>query len=321
MDAPERRLRSLRRHLAGSSEFDADVPGKTGFNSIARIKAFATDTEWAGKPFWMLNVLKLKGGGKHSAAAKGYFQYADEMFRDVLPKFGGKVIFSGPARTVVGLQGYDSVVIVEYPSPEAFFRMASDPFNGQANKNHLRLSGLEEQLLIPIEKGWFKIDCPAPAAPPPPEFTADAAWSTPSGLVGCAAVGARPGETSSTKAQVVAFVQDPEFGAGKTLWHLNLLRFKPGCGERTYHKYASALGRKGGVLNKFGARSTYAGRCYPALIGDVDFERAIVAEYPSRDSYLQMGSDPAYIAHAAHRHAGLEKTYIVAVVPELVVKC
>lgn len=53
----------------------------------------------------------------------------------------------------------------------------------------------------------------------------------------------------------------------------------------------------------------------------VDFERAIVAEYPSRDSYLQMGSDPAYIAHAAHRHAGLEKTYIVAVVPELVVKC
>ena len=51
----------------------------------------------------------------------------------------------------------------------------------------------------------------------------------------------------------------------------------------------------------------------------VDFERAIIAEYPSRESYLQMGSDPEYIAHAAHRHAGVEHTYIVSVVPELVV--
>ena len=49
-----------------------------------------------------------------------------------------------------------------------------------------------------------------------------------------------------------------------------------------------------------------------------DFDSAAIAEYPSRESYLTMGTDPEYIELCKHRHAGLESTYIISCVPDFV---
>lgn len=45
--------------------------------------------------------------------------------------------------------------------------------------------------------------------------------------------------------------------------------------------YARAAGKRDtGHLARFGARSTLAAECWGSLLGPVDFDRAIIAEYP-----------------------------------------
>ena len=45
-------------------------------------------------------------------------------------------------------------------------------------------------------------------------------------------------------------------------------------------------------MDRYGARSTLASPCFRSLIGDIDWDRAIIAEYPCRESYLTMGESP-----------------------------
>merc|ERR1712012_1286082 len=130
----------------------------------------------------------------------------------------------------------------------------------------IRITAIEEAYIIPISPGWFNIDRTAPAPSRSIKtFTAEDVWTTPSGLVGAAARGSRVGETSSTKEQAEAFVQDATLGGDKTLWHLNLLHFKPGDGQAMYSNYAKAMGSKTGTLSLFGARSTLASNCWRSL--------------------------------------------------------
>uniref|UniRef100_A0A7S4T2J5 DUF1330 domain-containing protein n=1 Tax=Alexandrium monilatum TaxID=311494 RepID=A0A7S4T2J5_9DINO len=325
--APSRRLAALARHVAVPEPGDTrisvsatagslGVRGKTAFNSAEVLKAFASDPEWAGKPVWMLNLLRFTGEG---AGASDYAEYAKGMMSDVFPRFGGRAVMSGYCRTVIGQRGYHQVSIVEYPSPQAFVQMVTS--GAQASKNEPRLKGLEEQYLIPVQPGWFHIDRPAPApAKTFTHFTVDNVWATPGGLVGASARGARVGETSSAREQAEAFVADTKLGDDKIVWHLNLLHFKPGGGEETYSKYAKAMGGKSGTLSLFGARSVMAAKCFRSLIGEVSFDQAIIVEYPCRDSYLSMSASEEYMRTAHFRHEGLQDTYIISCLPELVDK-
>eukprot|EP00929_Paragymnodinium_shiwhaense_P065926 TRINITY_DN33029_c0_g1_i1.p1 TRINITY_DN33029_c0_g1~~TRINITY_DN33029_c0_g1_i1.p1 ORF type:complete len:350 (-),score=35.10 TRINITY_DN33029_c0_g1_i1:150-1121(-) len=289
----------------------AGVPGKT-LPKLDVLQEFVQDPEWANKPFWMLNVLNFKDEGK-------YIEYG-QMMAETFGKIGARLIFSGHARTVIGRNTYHRVAIVEYPSPRAFFEMATSPEMGK--KNQTRLQGLREQYLIPLRPGWFHLDRRAPPASKPIHFfDADSAWSTPNGMIGAAAAGARVGETSSTFAQTTAFIADEKLTppAGP-LWHLNLLKFTAQGGRETYGEYAKAMGGKNGVLSLFGGRSTLSAQCYKSLIGDTDFEQAIIAEYPTRDHFLSMGASEEYMKTAQFRHRGLDETYIVSCLPEFVNK-
>ena len=177
------------------------------------------------------------------------------------------------------------------------------------------------QYLIPIKPGWYRLPDAAPAPTKPfTTFTPDNI-DQPSGLVGPAGGGSRVGETSGTRAQIEAFVTDEAFGSENMVWHLNLLKFHEDGGEDTYMNYARAAGKRGGFLNQFGARSTLANDCWPggSILGDHDFNRAIIAEYPCRDSYLSMGTDPEYIEASHFRHEALEETYIVSCTPQQLV--
>ena len=310
--------------------------------SRERVLAFATDPAWAGKPFWMLNVLRFKPDG----GAEKYARYGAMMVAPggPLDKAGGRVVLGGHARALVGAEEFDQVAIVEYPSPTAFVAMASSAEYEQvaqvrgaarararaARANILprspqeRLAGLESQYLIPMRAGFYQLEQPAPAVRAGRSvrrFTPATAWATPSGLVGGAAAGARVGETTSTKAQVEGFMADRTLGGAATpLWHLNLLKFIAGDGAKRYKSYARPMGKPGGLLNQYGARSTLARACFPSLLGEHDFDSAIIAEYPDRDHFLSMASDPEYLATSAHRHAALEQTCIVSVAPLLPAK-
>jgi len=316
MMQPMKRLSVLTEQLSVTpcAGIQEPVPGKTSLNSPDILKSFVSDADWAGKPFWMLNVLKFSDA---KGAPGSYATYAQGMKEDVLPKIGARIVMSGCCRTVIGKNDYHQVAIVEYPSPEAFLQILAS--GAQSSKNQARLGGLEEQYLIPMRPGWYHIDRAAPEVTRDlTTFTVDNVWTTPSGLIGSSATGSRIGETSSTKRQAEAFVTDSRLRGNKALWHLNLLHFLPGNGEANYKKYAAAMGSRAGVLSQFGARSTMASTCYRSLIGEVDFDQAIFVEYPCRDAYLSMATSKEYLATAHFRHLGLQDTYILSCLPEFI---
>ncbi|CAE8635467.1 unnamed protein product [Polarella glacialis] len=312
------RLAVIGRHVVISSSAvnGRELAGESGktMPKLEVLQAFVQDPAWAGQPVWMLNVLKFKSGADGEAK---YREYGKLMRTDGLPKAGGRLVFSAYARTVIGRKAFDMVAIAEYPSPQAFLQMAMS--QEQAAKNQVRLQGLEEQYLIPMRPGWFNIDRPAPKPSRAfTQLTAANVWNTPNGMVGLAAEGARVGETSASREQAEAFVEDQRLAGGdRALWHLNLLQFSA-SGEETYGKYAKNMGGKDGVLSQFGARSTLAADCYRSLIGEFDFHRAIIVEYPCRDSFLSMGASDSYLKTAHFRHQGLSETYIVSCAPDII---
>ena len=297
---------------------------------MKRLAKFGASESWAQKPVWMLNVLRFKGGEDASSvaeAASHYDRYGEKMVREVFPAMGARVVLSGTARTVVGSVPFHKVAIVEYESPESFLEMLTD--GSQAAHNETREAALEEQLLIPMRAGWYAIDRPAPTptwvVDPP---TSDPA-STPSGLSGeysslpearVADEGPEGlGPTASTAEQTTSFATDRRFDDGP-LWHLNLLNFREGdSGEPAYvQNYARHLGGRDGLLSKVGGRSTLATECRESLLGAEHFHQAIVAEYPSRDSYFAMAASDEYRRVAKGRHDALKRTYIISVKPEYV---
>src|SRR3569623_2138446 len=85
-------------------------------------------------PVVMLNLLRFAEGGRES-----YDQYAKALSETFLPRYGSEVLFAGDGGTpLVGEQGkdWDAVLLVRYPSCEAFSRMVADPLDQQGT--HLR---------------------------------------------------------------------------------------------------------------------------------------------------------------------------------------
>lgn len=96
-----------------------------------------------GGPVVMLNLLQLAPGGRDS-----YEQYA----RDILPfleKVGGEVVHAGDLSTELVERpdepDWDIVLLVRYPSRQAFTSMVADP-DYQAI-THLRTQALSEAVL------------------------------------------------------------------------------------------------------------------------------------------------------------------------------
>lgn len=102
-----------------------------------------------GEPVVMLNLLRFKPGGRES-----YNRYAEAVATTFLPKVGGRVIYAGSGDTaLVAEQGqaWDAVLLVHYPSRQAFSQMVADPEYQQVT--HLRTEALEEAVLQPTT-GW-----------------------------------------------------------------------------------------------------------------------------------------------------------------------
>jgi uncharacterized protein (DUF1330 family) len=95
-----------------------------------------------GGPVVMLNLLRFKEGGR-----AGYEEYAREI-RPFLEVLGAQVLYMGDCSTaLVAPQGHewDAVLVVRYPSREAFSRMVANPDYQEITS--LRTDALEEAVL------------------------------------------------------------------------------------------------------------------------------------------------------------------------------
>jgi uncharacterized protein (DUF1330 family) len=107
----------------------------------ADLKRYLADDP--GGPVVMLNLLKFKpDGGRES-----YARYAAAL-ADYLPRIGARVIYSGNADTTLVApesHDWDAVLLVEYPSREAFSAMVRDPEYQRVT--HLRTEALTAAVL------------------------------------------------------------------------------------------------------------------------------------------------------------------------------
>jgi uncharacterized protein (DUF1330 family) len=96
-----------------------------------------------GGPVVMLNLLRYAEGGREL-----YAQYAAALTDTFLPRYGGEVLYAGDGSTALVAeagQDWDAVLLVRYPSRQAFSAMVADPEYQQVTE--LRTRALTEAVL------------------------------------------------------------------------------------------------------------------------------------------------------------------------------
>jgi len=103
-----------------------------------------------GGPVVMLNLLRFRADGRES-----YARYADALGSRFLARYGAEVLYAGEGSTVLAAepgQEWDMVLLVRYPSREAFSRMVADPEYQEVT--HLRSEALVEAVLQATVPVW-----------------------------------------------------------------------------------------------------------------------------------------------------------------------
>lgn len=110
-------------------------------------------------PIVMLNLLRYretaryKDGDADYSGREAYQKYSEVAFGKV-QGVGGEMVWKGRALAgVIAPEGekWDSVLLVRYPSKQAFATMLADPEYRQATKH--RTAALEEARLIAMQEG------------------------------------------------------------------------------------------------------------------------------------------------------------------------
>ncbi|MFE6305608.1 DUF1330 domain-containing protein [Nocardiopsis sp. NPDC057823] len=97
-----------------------------------------------GGPVVMLNLLRFAPGGRAS------YQEYSRLASRFLAEYGGELLYAGDGATPLVAeegQAWDAVLLVRYPSREAFGRMIADP--GYREITALRSRALAEAVLQP----------------------------------------------------------------------------------------------------------------------------------------------------------------------------
>ncbi|MGA5145431.1 DUF1330 domain-containing protein [Streptomyces coelicolor] len=107
--------------------------------ALAALRAHAPD-----EPVVMLNLLRFAPGGRDS------YQEYSRRAAPFLQRYGGELLYAGDGGTPLVAedgQAWDAVLLVRYPSREAFSRMVSDPEYQRITV--LRSQALAEAVLQP----------------------------------------------------------------------------------------------------------------------------------------------------------------------------
>jgi uncharacterized protein (DUF1330 family) len=102
------------------------------------------------EPFVMLNLLKFKKEGGREA----YFRYIKES-GPFVEGVGVKVLYFGKAKELLnGIETWDIVMLVQYPSRKAFLKMADNPDYLKVHES--REEALERAVLYATDPVKFK---------------------------------------------------------------------------------------------------------------------------------------------------------------------
>jgi uncharacterized protein (DUF1330 family) len=88
-----------------------------------------------------------------------------------------------------------------------------------------------------------------------------------------------------------AFAAFAKRAADGPVYMLNLLEFLPDGGAERYAEYGEAVAP---VFAGAGGKAIFAGRPSESLIGEGSWDLMVVAEYPTRQAFLDMVSSPEY---------------------------
>lgn len=113
--------------------------------SPAAYDAFIAEVD--ATPVVMLNLLRFNPDG----GREQYLRYI-AMAKPILARFGAKILFGGnglPVLTTGDEQGWDAVVLVQYPHRSAFNDMVGDPDYQDAFK--VGASSIAEIVLQPLK--------------------------------------------------------------------------------------------------------------------------------------------------------------------------
>ena len=100
-----------------------------------------------------------------------------------------------------------------------------------------------------------------------------------------------------TKEQIKEFLAMPIAGP---IHMINLLKFHEkskdgvGSGQDSYNQYGSNVVK---MVQERGGKVVWQGRPYGLLIGDEESDKwdmAVIVEYPSREVFIEMSSNPKY---------------------------
>ena len=104
---------------------------------------------------------------------------------------------------------------------------------------------------------------------------------------------------------------------------VNLLRFKPQAdapdagltGEAAYHRYVAEMIP---FIEQKGARVIWSGRIDSQVVGSGadGFHMIALVEYPSRQAFVAIATDPFVAEIGVHRSAGLEGQWLLAATSE-----
>jgi uncharacterized protein (DUF1330 family) len=86
---------------------------------------------------------------------------------------------------------------------------------------------------------------------------------------------------------------------------LNLLAFNPDGGAERYAEYAEAVAP---LLERVGGRVLFAGAAAEAVIGEAGWDVIALAEYPTRQAFIDMVDSPEYQAIAHLRTEALARS-------------
>ena len=115
------------------------------------------------------------------------------------------------------------------------------------------------------------------------------------------------------ESQLQQLIADAQSDDGPVVM-VNLLKFNQdeGGGRDSYARYGAEVQPH---LDRVGGTLLFAGDAVQTVIGGADsswWDVILLVRYPSRAKFLEMVTDPAYLAIATHRSAALETSGLVA---------
>lgn len=119
------------------------------------------------------------------------------------------------------------------------------------------------------------------------------------------------GNIKPTKDQMTRFLETPIEGPVHMLNLLKFTRSEGGSsGKSQYGDYGSAVIR---MIEERGGKVVWSGRPFAALIGDEhdEWDMAVIIEYPSKDAFIEMTSNPNYAKISGDRTDSLANSALI----------